>query len=158
LIDIKVTRPWPRETGGKLFAAMYFRMRRSPNHPNQGISMKSSRGVAHVSHQFAQVIEFDDSSTHVVKTEQHAHATRQHGSQVRSEHEFFASVCELIERFDKVLVTGGHTALADFQHYVAKHRPLVAGRIAAYEIVDHPSENQLVAMARKRFDELERLA
>jgi hypothetical protein len=120
--------------------------------------MKSSRGVAHLSHQNAQVIEFDDTTTHVLKTEQHAHATRQHGSEVRSEHEFFGSVCDLLEGFAKVLVTGGHTPLADFQHYVVKHRPLLAARIAAYEVVDQPSENQLVALARKRFDELERLA
>lgn len=120
--------------------------------------MKQSRGVAHVSHQFAQVIEFDEETMHIVKTEQHAHATRQHGSQVRSEHEFFGSICDQFEGFAKLLVTGSHTALIDFRHYVAKHRPLVAPRIAGYEVVDHPTENQLVAMARKRFEELERLA
>ena len=120
--------------------------------------MKSSRGVAHVSHQVAQVIEFDESTMRAVKTEQHTHATRQHGSDVRAEHEFFGSVCDQLEAFVKLLVTGGHTALADFRHYVEKHRPLVAPRIVGYEVVDHPTENQLVALARKRFDELERLA
>jgi stalled ribosome rescue protein Dom34 len=120
--------------------------------------MKPSRGVAHLSHQFAQVIEFDESTMRVVKTEQHAHATRQHGSHVRSEHEFFGSVCDQLDSFAKLLVTGGHTALADFRHYVEKHRPLLAPRIVSYEVVDHPTENQLVAMARKRFGELERLA
>ena len=32
-----------------------------------------------------------------------------------------------------------------------KHRPLTAARIVGYEVVDHPTENQLVALARKHF-------
>jgi hypothetical protein len=39
----------------------------------------------------------------------------------------------------------------DFRHYVDKHRPLVAKHIVGYEVVDHPSENQLVALAGKFF-------
>jgi hypothetical protein len=50
-----------------------------------------------------------------------------------------------------VLLTGSHTALADFRHYVEKHRPQTAARIVAWEVVDHPSTNQLVALARRFF-------
>jgi hypothetical protein len=50
-----------------------------------------------------------------------------------------------------VLVVGGHTGLAAFRHYVDKHRPLTAPRIVGYQVVDHPSENQLVALARLHF-------
>jgi hypothetical protein len=156
LIDIKAAPPPHCETGGRLRAAMADRSASTTN--QRRFSMKSIHGVAHLSHQIAQIIEFDQNTTRVVKTEQHPHATRQHGSQVRSEHEFFGSVCDEFERFAKLLVTGGHTPLADFQHYVQKHRPLIAPRIVGYEIVDHPSEGQLVALATKRFDALERLA
>ncbi len=120
--------------------------------------MKSLHAVIHLSHESAKVIEFDAASTQVAKVAQHHHDTHQHGSAVRSEHEFFGSVCDQVEGFAKVLLAGGHTGLADFRHYVEKHRPQVAPRIAAYEVVDHPTDNQLVALARKRFDELERLA
>jgi len=44
-----------------------------------------------------------------------------------------------------------HTAIADFRHYADKHRPQTATRIVGYEVVDHPSNNQLVALARKSF-------
>jgi hypothetical protein len=120
--------------------------------------MKSSRCVAHLSHESALVIEYDDVAMHVSKTEQHHHATRQHGSEVRAEHEFFAGVCDLLDPFAQVLVMGGHTTLADFRHYVDKHRPQTATHIVGYDVVDRPTENQLVAQARKRFDALERLA
>ena len=120
--------------------------------------MKSSRCIAHLSHESAQVIEYDDVTMHVAKTEQHHHATRQHGSEVRAAHEFLGSVCDLLGPFAQVLVMGGHTTLADFRHYVDKHRPQTAMRIVGYDVVDHPTAKQLVAQARKRFDALELLA
>ena len=54
-------------------------------------------------------------------------------------------------RLGEVVVTGSHTAIADFRHYVTKHRPIVAFRIVGWEIVDHPTEGQLVALAKKYF-------
>ena len=50
-----------------------------------------------------------------------------------------------------MLITGSRTAIADFRHYADKHRPHTAARIAGYQVVDQPSENQLVAAARKYF-------
>ena len=107
--------------------------------------------VAFVDHHSAQVLQFG--SEHVVerRIHEHAHYTRQHGSVVRSEHEFFAEFCDALEGITEVLVAGGHTGLADFRHYVEKHRPLTAVRITGYEVVDHPSEKTLVALARKHF-------
>jgi stalled ribosome rescue protein Dom34 len=82
----------------------------------------------------------------------HVHPTAQHGSDVRAEHEFFAAVCAQMEPIDAVLVTGSKTVLADLRHYVEKHRPTTARRIAAYEVVDHPTDNQLAAFGREFFE------
>jgi stalled ribosome rescue protein Dom34 len=107
--------------------------------------------VVWTDHRSAQVLQFD--AEHVVadKVYAHTHDTAQHGSTVRSEHEFFAELCAALDDIAEVLVTGSHTALADFRHYVQKHRPHIAAHVVAYEVVDHPSENQLVALARKAF-------
>lgn len=120
--------------------------------------MRTSPGIIHLTHQAAHAIEFDSASSHATNVAQHAHATRQHGSAVRSEHEYFGAVCDLLEDFPRAIVAGGHTTLADFLHYVAKHRSRTAERITAYEVVDHPTDNQLVALARMRFDAFDRLA
>jgi hypothetical protein len=40
---------------------------------------------------------------------------------------------------------------------VEKHRAAVSKQIVAYEVVDHPTENQLVAMARKYFLRYDRM-
>jgi len=120
--------------------------------------MKNTPGVVHLTHQSAHAIELGGEASEATNVVQHEHATRQHGSLVRSQHEYFGSVCDLFEEFPRVVVAGGHTTLSDFRHYVAKHRAPIADRIAAYEVVDHPTDNQLVALARKRLDALDRLA
>ena len=76
---------------------------------------------------------------------------------MRSEHEFFGEVCDALEGIAEVLVTGGHKGLADFRHYVEKHKPQVAAQIVGYEVVDHQTEGQLVAMARTYFEKYARM-
>jgi phosphopantetheinyl transferase (holo-ACP synthase) len=117
-----------------------------------------ARAVVWTDHQHATVIRFDADGSTTQHLRAHVHPTAQHASAVRAEHEFFAEVCAALEASARALVTGGHTALADFKHYVTKHRPQLQGRIAGYEVVDHPSERQLLAQARSFFDRLERLA
>ena len=51
-----------------------------------------------------------------------------------------------------MLVTGSHTAQADFRRYVDKHRAPLTPHIVAWETVDHPTEGQLLALARQWFD------
>jgi stalled ribosome rescue protein Dom34 len=118
---------------------------------SESTTMTLFHAVVWIDHQTAQVLQFD--AEHVVadSVRAHTHHTAQHGSKVRSEHEFFAEVCAALDDIAEVLVTGSHTALADFRHYVEKHRAHTAAHIVGYELVDHPSQNQLVALARKAF-------
>jgi hypothetical protein len=120
--------------------------------------MSLFHAVAFVDHHSAQVLQFN--SEHVVERSVHEQLkfTRQHGSGVRTEHEFFGQVCDALDGIAEVLVVGGHTGLADFRHYADKHRPQTAQRITGYEVVDHPSENQLVALARRYFAKYDQMA
>jgi hypothetical protein len=113
--------------------------------------MSLSHAVIWTDHKSAQVIQFDAEHLESQKIRSHTHHTSQHGSTVRTEHEFFGEVCAAVDGVAEVLVTGSHTATADFRHYAEKHRPQTAKRIVGYEVVDHPTENQLVALARKYF-------
>jgi hypothetical protein len=108
--------------------------------------------VVWTDHHFADVVQFDAEQVLPHKIKSPSYDTAQHGSAVRSEHEFFGHVCDALQGVSQVLVTGSHTATADFRHYAEKHRPAVARNIIGYEVVDHPTENQLVALARKAFD------
>ncbi|BDT67015.1 hypothetical protein os1_11820 [Comamonadaceae bacterium OS-1] len=103
-------------------------------------------------HHSALVVQFDADQVLPQRIQAHKHPTGQHNSAVRTEHEFFGEVCDALDGIQQVLVTGSHTATADFRHYAEKHRPLLVPQIVGYEVVDHPTENQLVAMARKAFE------
>lgn len=113
--------------------------------------MSLLHAVVWTDHQSAQVLQFDAEHVLAQKIRAHTHHTAQHGSMVRSEHEFFGELCDALNGIAEVLITGSHTAIADFRHYIGRHRPQTAPRIVAYEVVDHPSENQLLALARKYF-------
>jgi hypothetical protein len=114
--------------------------------------------VVWTDHQSAQVLQFDAEEVLAQPVRAHPHPTAQHKSAARSEHEFFGHVCDALEGIEQVLVTGSHTTVSDFRHYADKHRPQTALRIVGYEVVDHPSENQLVALARKFFTAREQMA
>ena len=113
--------------------------------------MSFLHAVVWTDHHTAQVVQFDAEQVQASTVRTHKHPTAQHGSGVRAEHEFFADVCAAVDNIPHVLVTGSKTAIADFRHYADKHRPQTAARIVAYEVVDHLSENQLVALARAHF-------
>ena len=51
--------------------------------------MTSFHAVAHIDHESAQILQFDAEYVQSQKVKTHTHHTRQHGSDVRSEHEFF---------------------------------------------------------------------
>jgi hypothetical protein len=113
--------------------------------------MALTHAIVWTDHQTAQVLQFDAEHVRAQKVRACKHYTRQHESGVRTEHEFFGKVCDALSGIDEILVTGSHTAIADFRHYAEKHRPPTAVRIVGYEVVDHPTDKQLTALAREYF-------
>jgi hypothetical protein len=120
--------------------------------------MKTTHALLWTDHQQAEFIKFDATEVQTQKFRSHSHPTGQHGSSVRTEHEFLAQVCAALETVPEVLVAGSHTALADFKHYVEKHKTQAAKHITGYEVVGQLTDKQLVALGRKYFLDRERLA
>lgn len=114
--------------------------------------------VVWIDHQKAQILQFDAEHVQAQKIRTHTHHTAYHGSTVRTEHEFFGEVCGALDGVAEVLVTGPRQGIDDFRHYAEKHRAGTAKRIVGYEVVDHPSEAQLVAFARRYFLKYDRMA
>jgi stalled ribosome rescue protein Dom34 len=122
------------------------------------MTMTMFHAVAWVDHQNAQILQFDDEHIKAQKVRAHSHHTRQHGSNVRTEHEYYAEVCDALAGITEVLAVGPKTGLADFRHYVEKHLPALGKQIVGWEHSDRPSENQLVAMARQFFLKYDRMS
>ena len=120
--------------------------------------MTTFHAVVRIDHQHAEILQFDAEHVQAQKVKAHSHHTAQHGSGVRTEHEFFGHVCDALAGVTEILVVGSKTAQADFKHYVDKHRPALARQVVGYETVDQPTQNQLVAFARQVFLKYDRMA
>jgi stalled ribosome rescue protein Dom34 len=120
--------------------------------------MSLTHAVLLIDHQHAKILQFDAEHLQASKVKAHSHHTRQHGSEVRTEHEFFGQVCDALKDVHEVLVAGSHLAQTDFRHYVEKHRPQVMKQLVAWDTVDHPTDGELMALARKHFNKVDKMA
>lgn len=120
--------------------------------------MSLFHAVVWLDHHSANILQFDTEHVEAEKVKASSRHTKQRGSAVRTEHEFYADVCEALGGINEVLVTGSSTAQSDFRHYVEKHRPALLPVIVGYESVEHPSDKQLVALARRFFLKHDRMA
>lgn len=120
--------------------------------------MTLHHAVLWIDHQTAQLLQFDDEHVQASKVKAHSHFTRQLGSEVRTQHEFFAHVCDALADVPQVLVVGPRTGLSDFEHFAKNHRLQTAARVNAYQVQDHPTKSQLVALARQYFLKADRMA
>ena len=113
--------------------------------------MATIHAVVRIDHQSAQVLQFDAEHVQADRVQVHTHHTAQHGSMVRTEHEFYGHVADALAGVQEVLVVGAGMAPTAFRSYCEKHRPATGRRIVGIEVVDHPTEPQLVALARRYF-------
>jgi len=119
--------------------------------------MTASQAVVRIDHARAELHVLGQPAPTTQRLHAKTHDTGHHHSDVRDAHEFFAAVCDAIDAHDEALVVGARHAAADFERYLHKHRPATARRVAAFEVADHQSDAELVASARKFFEQRTRL-
>lgn len=120
--------------------------------------MSRSRAVALIDHHSAFIQHVSGDVADIERIKEHKHYTRQHGSAVRSEHEFFSDLCDALAKTSETLVMGPHMALSDFRRYVEKHRPKIDAHLLGWETVDHPTPAEAVALAQAFFVKHDRMA
>jgi stalled ribosome rescue protein Dom34 len=65
--------------------------------------------------------------------------------------EFLQRVAEAIADARAVLITGPANAKIELVKHIERHAPTLGAKIAGVETVDHPTDGELVAHARKYF-------
>jgi hypothetical protein len=66
-------------------------------------------------------------------------------------HHFFQEVARALDDAEHVLVLGPSTAKLQFIHYAHKKDAKLEPKIVGVETVDHPTDGQIVAYAKKYF-------
>jgi stalled ribosome rescue protein Dom34 len=120
--------------------------------------MSHVHAVVWLDHREARVVDFSVDEKHAV-TVHHAGGHRQvhhragaSGSgHTNDDTHFFDEIVTALGDAQEVLVTGPGTAKVAFREHVAKRHAALGKRIVGVETLDHPTEGELLAHARKVF-------
>lgn len=120
--------------------------------------MSLDHAVIWIDHKEAHVIHFDadDSASEVIKTRStHPHLHHKSGStgsgHSGAEKHYLHAVVEAVAGAREILVVGPGSAKLELIRHAEKHDAKVATKILGVETVDHPTDRQLLAYARKYF-------
>ena len=67
------------------------------------------------------------------------------------EHSFFSDLSSQISEAAKVLILGPGVAKHHFQNYLIEHQPGLAKKVVGCETVDHPTDPEIAAYAKRFF-------
>lgn len=65
--------------------------------------------------------------------------------------DFLRRVTESVSEAGAIMIVGPASAKTELAAYIAAHAPRLSAQISTVEAADHPSDGELVAMARKFF-------
>ena len=71
--------------------------------------------------------------------------------------EFFGRVTDALAGAGTILIVGPAGAKTELASHLAAHAPGLSTRVAGVETVDHPSEGELLALARQFFRASDRM-
>lgn len=115
---------------------------------------------------FHAVVWLDSAEAHVLMFDrEHVEAQRiksrshhKHQGKDNADPNFFPGIATALAGTHEVLLTGPGAARTEFRTWCESHQPLVAKRIVDSVAADHPSDGQLVAMARQYFKRHDNMA
>ncbi len=126
--------------------------------------MSQVHAIVWLDHLEATIVSFSLGSSNEVAVhsrgpERHIH--RKAGSigsgHVADDHRFFDEIAEALVGIREVLISGPGNAKTAFQTYITQHHGELAKRVVGVETLDHPTEPELLAHARKHFTAVDQL-
>ncbi len=120
--------------------------------------MSHSQAVAWIEPLDAHVMALAPAHAADERVNEPVHYTRQRGSLLRGQHEFFSEVCEALAGSQAVLVVGQHDPETAFRQYVSKHRPALALHVVGWQTLAHPTEPAVRRLAQEFFSHRQALA
>jgi stalled ribosome rescue protein Dom34 len=118
--------------------------------------MSTFHAVVWLDHQEAHVLSFDKEHVESQKVRTRSH--HKHQGHAGPDSAFFPAVLGALQGAHEVLVCGPGSARDEFAAWVRKHRPDAATRLVGSVPSDHPTDGQLVALARKYFVRFDQFA
>jgi stalled ribosome rescue protein Dom34 len=125
--------------------------------------MSQFHAVVWIDHAEAHVMHFsrEDVEKKLVHGKPHRHLHHKKNAQ-SSGHEpedqaYYHKVAEALQGAEEILVVGPANAKTELVKHLNAHDPALGKKVVAVETVDHPSDGQLLAYARKHFRAIDRM-
>ncbi len=119
----------------------------------------STLAAVWIDHDDAKIFHFD--ADDVRRTEVKAHHQHLKNHRDRAAHgdaSFLATVGRALAEAREVLVVGPGTAKLDLLRWMHAHDAVLEKKVVAVETLDHPTDPQLIAFARRSFHVIEKRA
>jgi stalled ribosome rescue protein Dom34 len=118
--------------------------------------MSTFHAVVWMDHQEAHVVMFD--REHIEAKRIHSRSHHKHQGKADDTAAFYADVAQALTGTHEVLVTGPGLARNEFRDWCAAHHKSTAAAIVDSIASDHPSDGQLVALAKHYFKKFDAMA
>ncbi len=118
--------------------------------------MPTYHAVVWIDHEKAVVSMFDREHSETLPVRAHAH--HKHQGVGKDNAAYFKATADVLDGVHEVLLAGPGKAHEEFRVWCQKHMPEVSKTIVASMPMDHPTDKQLVAMARKFFKGFDNMA
>ena len=126
--------------------------------------MSQVHAIVWLDHLEATIVSFSLGSSNEIEVHSHSperHIHRKAGSigsgHAADDHRFFDEIAEALIGIHEVLIAGPGNAKTAFQSYIEDHDLELAKRVVGVEALDHPTEPELLAHARKHFTAIDQL-
>jgi len=126
--------------------------------------MAHAHGCVWIDHREARVFGVstdgaDEIVLHDLTAPAHIHrkADHVHLGKAEPDKKFLAQVASKLGGFRAIMIVGPGTARTELAGYLAESHPLIAKRVWGIERADHPTDAQLIALARKYFRSADRM-
>lgn len=118
--------------------------------------MNTFHAVVWMDHSQAHVLMFDREHVQAQRIKSRSH--HRHLDKDDDNGAFFATIAAALAETHEVLLAGPSLARNQFREWCAHHSNAVAGMIVDSVASDHPSDAQLVALARQYFKKFDSMA
>lgn len=118
--------------------------------------MNTFHAVVWMDHAEAHVVMFDREHTEAQRIKSRSH--HKHQGKTEDLGQFFAEIAQALAHTQEVLLAGPGLARHQFRDWCTRHHAAVASAVVDSVTADHPTDAQLVAMARQYFKKFDNMA
>jgi stalled ribosome rescue protein Dom34 len=117
--------------------------------------MSTFHAVVWMDHSEAHVLMFDRAHVEAQRIPSRSH--HKHQGKSADLNRYFEDIAQALKNTREVLLTGPGLARTQFRDWCAQHRAAVAEVVVDSVAADHPTDAQLVAMARQYFKKFDNM-